>query len=369
MNITSITSSIEKHFELHQNYTSHPILDCTLKSNPQNVVMIVIDALGENVLKHHAPYGFLNAHKKDLLQTVIPATTVAANTTLKTGLMPHQHGRIGWSQYFSETNEVVNIFSNTNFDTDQPSKLSVPSYIPTCKTIVEKIKEHGGMAYEVMPEWAENGCKTFDEWCARIRSLCHENGKKYIYAYWGELDSKLHFNGIGAAVVQQTIDMMEEKLARLSVLVPDTVFVITADHGHKKTQPLYLSRDYPEIVKMMAQPNSLETRCAAFHIKDEYKDVFPEKFKSLFPDFRLLTGQDFIRLLGGCDHPHVKDAVGDYVALARGSRSLTWKYEKEWVMTSEHAGLTYDELEVPLIIVKSSYGKKNARYKLDGMSR
>ena len=358
MNITSITSSVEKYFGLEQNYEAHPILDDALSCKPKNVVMIVIDALGDCVLRHHSPCGFFNAHKKDLLQTVIPATTVAANTTLKTGLMPHQHGRIGWSQYFSETNEVVNIFSNTNFDTDQPSRLSVPSYTPTCKTIVERINEKGQKAYEVMPEWAPNGCKTFDEWCARIRMLCHEDGKKYIYAYWGELDSKLHFNGIGTQVVQQTLDVIEEKLASLSTLVPDTVFVVTADHGHKKTQPLYLSKDYPEIVNMMAQPNSLETRCAAFHIKDEYKDIFPHKFRQLFPDFHLLTGQDFIRLLGGCEHPHVKDAVGDYVALATGERSLTWKYEKEWVMTSEHAGITRDEMMVPLIIIRNSRAKR-----------
>ena len=38
--------------------------------------------------------------------------------------------------------------------------------------------------------------------------------------------------------------------------------------------------------------------------------------------------------------------------------SLTWKYEKEWVMTSEHAGITRDEMMVPLIIIRNSRAKR-----------
>lgn len=354
-NITSITSAVETFFGLQKHHISHPKLDEILKEQPKNVVLIVIDALGEVVLKKHTPTGFFEKHKKDLLNTVVPATTVAANTTLKTGVLPHQHGWLGWSQYFKESDEVVNIFSNTNFDTNEVSKLSRPAGELQVPTLVERIKANGIPAYEVMPAWADNGCKTFDDWCNRLKMLCQKDEKKYIYAYWSELDSALHANGIGSKKVQETVDELEKKLTLLSEELKDTVMIITADHGHHDVEQLYLSNDYPHITKMMAQPNSLEPRCAAFHIKEEYKKEFPLVFKETFQDFHLMTGKAFIRLLGGSEHPFIKDAVGDYVALAKKNRSLTWKFDPEWPMKSEHAGFSKEEMIVPLIIINTLY--------------
>jgi len=51
------------------------------------------------------------------LETCRPSSTVPATTLIRTGLVPEQSGLFAWSQYYQETDEIVEVFSNTNIQT------------------------------------------------------------------------------------------------------------------------------------------------------------------------------------------------------------------------------------------------------------
>ena len=68
----------------------------------KNIVLLVLDGMGLDVLKTHAPDGFLMKNCEARLSSVYPCTTTSVLTTFETGLTPIEHGWLDWSHYFKE---------------------------------------------------------------------------------------------------------------------------------------------------------------------------------------------------------------------------------------------------------------------------
>ena len=90
------------------------------------------------------------------------------------------------------------------------------------------------------------------------------------------------------------------------------------------------------------------------------KDVFVQRFNKIFKDeFWLMTKDEFLNkyhFLGyGDKHYKIDDFLGNYMALSvAGSiiRIETFLAEGKPVKKSTHCGLTKDEMEVPVIVMK-----------------
>src|SRR4051794_33235984 len=67
-----------------------------------NVVLLIIDGLGDNYLQRHANGSELARRRRTSLTSVFPSTTASAITTSYTGRTPLEHGLTGWFSYFSE---------------------------------------------------------------------------------------------------------------------------------------------------------------------------------------------------------------------------------------------------------------------------
>ena len=63
---------------------------------PRHVVFMLVDGLGANMLAAERGATFLNAHTQHRLQTVFPATTSVALTSLATVEWPARHAVTGW---------------------------------------------------------------------------------------------------------------------------------------------------------------------------------------------------------------------------------------------------------------------------------
>jgi hypothetical protein len=106
------------------------------------------------------------------------------------------------------------------------------------------------------------------------------------------------------------------------------------------------------------RPISLEPRCCSFYVKDAYKSAFPTLFNETFPGkFEMYTHDEFLQsgLLGeGTKHPRIKGFCGDYVAAAISDIGLWYKdiAGEYHDFKASHAGLTQEELTVPLIAVE-----------------
>ena len=260
--------------------------------------------------------------------------------------MPYETGFIGWCQYFPEVDEVVEIFSNKDFYTYEDSKLPYHSNTLPCKTIVEELNANGRRAFEIVP-WFMGGYKNFDEWLNRVIEVCNQETDAYIYAYWPEPDSLLHKLGSKDIAVKNLLREMEQKIEKAFKQIHNkTEILITADHGHKDINSLFLE-DYPDIKKCLLKPISLESRCVAFFIKPECVHEFPELFnKYLGKYFKLVTKQEFEKEYLHADKP--VRFIGDFVAMATGEYDL-WENHDCQTCKSHHAGITPDETQIPII--------------------
>lgn len=96
--ITNLACSIQKYFGLaNKHQTLNFIDEKLLKHNPQNVVVILLDGMGTNILERTlAKDAFFRKNLTKSITTVFPATTTAATTSIRSGLNPCEHGCCGF---------------------------------------------------------------------------------------------------------------------------------------------------------------------------------------------------------------------------------------------------------------------------------
>ena len=99
-----------------------------------------------------------------------------------------------------------------------------------------------------------------------IEKECQKKEKKYIYAYDDEPDHTMHDLGPDSKEAKELIKTRNHKIEELSKKLDDTITFIVADHGHIKTENLYL-KDYPELQNMLERTTSIEPRATSFKVK------------------------------------------------------------------------------------------------------
>ena len=313
----------------------------------KNRLVMILDGMGVAIVKKLLDKdGFFARHLTDIETAIIPATTVAATTAYRTGKMPWETGFVGWAQYFEETDEVIEVFTNNNFYTGEKSKLPHHSNTLPCKTVVEEMNNNGRCATAIVP-WFMGGVDTFDEWIDKIVETCNKETDAYIYAYWPEPDSTLHELGSKAPEVKTLLRNMEQKIEKAFQKIHNkTDVLITADHGHTDTENWFLE-DYPDVKECLALPTSLESRCISCFVKPECMKIFPDIFNKHFgKHFKLITKSEFEKEYLHAEKP--VRFVGDYIALATSNINL-WENHNCPELKSHHAGSTKEELEIPII--------------------
>lgn len=371
--ILGTITSILKYYNVETKYKSSKKLDDLLnKKEYKNVIFLILDGLGEHILNKISPEGYFSKNKIDCVTSVYPSTTTAALTTYYSGRPPYETGWIAWSQYFKEYGRALDMLSHNESYMGEPLKkplIDVYKTVVNYESVFNKIEEAspGLKVYEIEPEYADRRAKrslkanNIDELIMNINDLCMIPDKKFILAYSDNPDGLLHKFGTTSEEVKKFVKETEEKIEKMvQSFDDDTILIISADHGHKDIQKAYTLLDYPEIVECLIMPASLESRALTFWVKEEMKELFVERFNRLFKnEFWLMTKDEFLNkyhFLGyGDKHYKIDDFIGNYVALSvAGSiiRIETLLAEGKPVKKSTHCGLTKDEMEVPVIVIK-----------------
>lgn len=354
--LTNLACSIRKYFELEYRHNTLDYIDRILeKKSPKNVVVILFDGMGSRILDRTLESeSFFIRKKFKEITTVFPATTTAATTSIRTGLNPIEHGWLGWNTYIAPIDKTITLFRNSEKGKEDICNefLKVKNKLIT-KSITDEINEKGKYkAFEFFP-FGENKYEDLEDMLRIIQNKTKEDGKKYIYVYDTEPDHSMHDFGPDSNEVNELIKIRNEKIENLCNRLEDTLLIITADHGHKKAEHIFLN-DYPEILNMLERTTSIEQRAVSFKIKEGLKEKFRNRFNSLFGEYFTLYNKDDIiksSLFGnGIANELFEKAVGDFIAIAENSNKciLTDGDEK---LYSQHAGYTDDEIYVPLIIV------------------
>lgn len=95
-----ISNSLLKHYGAKPYHATLPLVDNLLAKNYRNVVLLIMDGMGINVLERTlSENAFLRDHVIAEISSVFPPTTTAATTSILTGKTPAEHGWIGWPCY------------------------------------------------------------------------------------------------------------------------------------------------------------------------------------------------------------------------------------------------------------------------------
>jgi hypothetical protein len=336
----------------------------------RNVVLLVIDGLGDNYLMRRGAGGELARRRKAAITSVFPSTTASAITTSYTGCTPLEHGLTGWFTYFGEAGCVGaplpfrtrgdNLTLRSKGLTPErafPAEplfgaLQTRSIVVTHRDIVDSdynVRHCAGAerrAYASLEELV-------DQVEAAVKSGAQ---RKFVYAYWPEYDAISHrYGSQGAQAFRQfeTIDAaFGELLARLSGT--DSMVVATADHGFIDVPPEDSLELTPSLCAQLRFPLCGERRVVYCHVHE------PKSFIENAQDWlgeradvkpsRELADEGWFG--PGTAHPRFAERIGDVALLMRGSYTV-----KDWtpgeprhLHIGNHGGPSEDEMKIPLIV-------------------
>ena len=352
--IANLPNSILKAFGVKPVGESLPLLDRHLTKEYRNIVVLLLDGLGVNILeKNLEPDGFFRTHLAGEFSSVFPPTTVAATTSILCGQMPCEHAWLGWDCYYPQLGKNVTVFNNTDQDTDIPAAdFNVAGTFTPFEDLIVRLREDGKAAYYATP-FREPYPESFEKILERIGELCRQPEKKYIYAYWTEPDHTMHESGISGDAPKALARSLEEQVRELFGHLEDTLLIVTADHGHINTRGVSIT-DYPELMECLVRMPSIEPRALNLFIKEGKKKEFEERFRRLFGDtYLLLTREEVLerQMFGtGKEHALFRQMLGDYLAVAVSDLTIFNSREIAKRFLGVHAGMTADEMRIPLIL-------------------
>ena len=365
--ILSTISSILNYYNVSNGHTTLDSIDKLLEKKYKNVVLLILDGMGEHILNKLDSKGYFKSNQIDVVTSVCPSTTTAAMTTYYSGKCPYESGWIAWSQYFKEYGRCMDVLQHKESYTGEKIKASfndIYDSVVNYTSVFDKIEEKGVKAYEIMPHYVERKSKRSfiaddtSELCNAILDLCSINDEKFIMAYVDNPDSLLHKYGAYSEEAKDFIKDTENKMKELTTKLEDTIIIISADHGHKDIGKVYSILDYPELRDCLIMPEFFESRFIGFWVKEDRKEEFKNIFENNFKDFVLLTKEELLEmnLIGvGEKHKKIDDFLGTYVAVSTGDSMFRLQndyFEGKKVKVSTHCGLSKEEMEVPIIVLE-----------------
>jgi predicted AlkP superfamily pyrophosphatase or phosphodiesterase len=336
----------------------------------RHLVLLVVDGLGHGFLSGRD--GALRRHLVGPLTSVFPSTTASAIPTFLAGLAPQQHGLTGWNMYFREIGAVVaplpfrvrtgrhalrdagvtpaQLFGLTPlFD-----RLPVSSHVVSPRQIV-----HSDFNVTLAGKAKRHGYESLDEMFALIAGLLRiEAPKRYIHAYWPQLDSLAHEFGIGSAPVAEAFASLDAGFARLAEIARQTGsrIVVTADHGFIDTDETIDLDDHPGLRDTLLLPLCGEPRVAYAYLRAGRVAQFEAYVRTHLAGRVDAIPSDAVVRQGwlgpGTPHPGLRDRLGDYVLIPRGRAILRdWLAgEVRYTHVGVHGGLSAEEMLVPLVV-------------------
>ncbi len=357
----NLMNSILKYYNIENKYPTLKKMDEFLNKKYKNIVLFVLDGLGKNYLVNNMNKGLFIDNLVGEMTAVFPPTTVASTTTYQSCEPPVSHGWIGWTMYFKEVQKIVTTFNGYVPLENKTIDLSYQNVIKY-ETVFEKLRNNKIKSYNITHDFIVReqneysiGYADLDDGLQKTRKIINNGDTNFIYFYYSYPDYYMHEFGVFDEKVKNNVLEIEKKIKQLVENSQDTLYIITADHGHMNVSEYICFDDYQDLKEMCLMPFSVETRATSIFIKDGFKEQFKIKFNQYFgKDFLLLSHNEVFssNILGfGDKHQKVDDFIGDYLAIAISDKALLYEKTIE-PFKGAHAGLTEDEVVIPLIVIE-----------------
>ena len=347
----------------------HPALREFAIGEARNIVLLIVDGLGDRYLMERGAGGALASRRRRAITSVFPSTTASAITTSYTGCTPLEHGLTGWFTLFGEAGYVGaplpfrtrgdNVpLGAKGFSADAAfptaslfEALPVRSIVVTWRGIIDS-------------EYNRRHCRgaerlaydTLGELVTQVEAAVKSGPqRKFIYAYWPQYDSVSHQFGCRSPQANDELEKVDaafgEMIRRLKNT--DTLAIATADHGFIDVPPEDALELPPQLAAELRFPLCGERRVVYCHVHSQAQ--FLEKAKDWLGEradvrpSRELVEEGWFG--PGAAHPRLAERVGDVTLVMRGRSTV-----KDWLAgeprhlhIGNHGGTSEDEMLIPLI--------------------
>ena len=202
----------------------------------RQVVLLVVDGLGWHQLRQRLSVcPTLASMSGASITTIAPTTTVAALTSITTGLAPGEHGLVGYRvdmgsrvmQMLKWGDEKGDLRLMYPPDVVQPC----PPFMGAVVPVLSKAELEGSAFTEAHLRGSRAcGWRSPSSIAVQIKDLL-QRGHSFIYAYYDGVDKIAHERGFGE-YYDAELHFADNLVADIaSVLVPGSVLLVTADHG------------------------------------------------------------------------------------------------------------------------------------------
>lgn len=371
--IVNLMSSIGAALGAKMPYPELRILPSKELRNSKNILLMVIDGLGfEYLMKKHG--SFLKDNTRGRITSVFPPTTAAGVTTFLTGVAVQQHALTGWFMFLKEIGILSRILpfvprvGKEPFDkhgVDIKDILEVESFASRINrksfVINPKMLIQSAFTKTTSKKAKREGYRNLDDFFNKAAKTIKLPGKKYIYAYWPDIDSFSHEFGVGSSKHEKHFKEIDKKIKKFidKIKGTNTKVIITADHGliNTPTEKVILLKDHPKLLECLTMPRSGEGRLAYFYVHPSKARQFEWYVKTHLDKYCwMYKGEELIaKNFFGLGAPNKKlfDRIGDYILVMKENYIMkdVLLGEHENKNIGHHGGVSKDEIYVPLIVL------------------
>lgn len=360
--ILSVISSILKYYGYDNGHKSLEYLDKKMEKKYNNIVLMLFDGMGDSTFKKYLKdTDFLMQHYVGPISSVCPATTACAIPTVESGLSPVEHSWLGWDMYFKNYDANVTLLRNTFQNSNEEIKdCNIARDYIGYYNVFDRIKDltNGRVETHDISKFSDTDEFVYscEQMMQKVAEISKKDTEDYIYTYLEEPDSVMHAVGTEHEYVKENVRYINGLVCELSQMLRDSLIIVMADHGLIDCKTVYLE-DYPHLQDMLKRRISIESRAVDFYVKDGMKEEFKKEFEKIFKDkFILLSKEEIIekKIFGeGEVNSKIDEFVGDYIAFGISDIAIEWERDG-FEMIARHAGLTQDEMEVPLVVIDTN---------------
>lgn len=336
----------------------------------RNLVLLLIDGLGDNYLMRRGAGGALTRARRAALTSVFPSTTASAITTSYTGCTPLEHGLTGWFTYFGEAGCVAAAlpFRSRGDMLPLARRGVTPEQIYVSPSVFEHLPVRSiVVTHKDIIDSQYNSChcrgaqrvayETLDELVAQVEAAVKSGAeRKFVYAYWPVYDMISHRFGAGSPEAFAAFEAIDAAFERLAARLSGTesLLMASADHGFIDVAPDESLELPAGLAAMLRFPLCGERRVAYcyVHSEDEFlkraKDWLGER-ADVMPSRAL---QDEGWFGPGTPHPRFAERIGEVALVMRGRYTVKdWTAgESRHLHIGNHGGTHEDEMLIPLVM-------------------
>jgi hypothetical protein len=326
--------------------------------------VLLIDGLGAELLRGHASTApvLTDAHARDLTAG-FPSTTATSLASIGTGLVPGQHGILGYQTEIPGSGKLLNALhwdSGVAADEWQPEATAFERATAagvSVSLVSRRLFKGTGLTTAALRGADYRGADTAGELIVDVLEALSSGTPSLVYAYLSDLDATGHHRGSKSLAWRLQLKLIDRVVGELANRLPEgAVLYVTGDHGMVDIPPdRRIDADAPEEQVLREGVRLLGGEVRARHVYTEpgaEADVLAAWQERLGADMWVVSREEAVAAgwFGPVAERNLR-RIGDVIAASYSDAGLvaTHREKHESRLVGHHGSMTAAEQLVPLV--------------------